>query len=111
MSKLFSELEKLHNYRFIFEEYKFNHSELVLSAVNTNDPSHRFRIGFGDVSYLQMPIGWTGSFTIGSEDELKSVINKLDFPVSSTTKLYKANNGEIIILGTLMQIKQEGEYG
>lgn len=91
--------------------YRINHSELIFTAVNSEDTSLRFNVHFADVSYIKMPVGWNG-IEIGSESEREELITRLGLPmlgVSSVVKLYKSNEGEAVILGALMLIEPRGQ--
>ena len=108
MTKLIESLQTLKNYRFSLQRYKINHSELELSAVNPNDTSLRFTIGFMDVYYIQLPISWIGSFKVGSDSEREAIIHKTGLSIggfSSGVKLFKSLDGEVLILGALGLIK------
>ena len=109
-----TELEKLNGCNFHLERYSVNHSELTLSAVNPEDTSFRFNAHFADVSYIKMPIGWKGNFEIGSDNEREEIITRIGLPilgVSPAVKLYKSNQGEVLILGALMLIEpRDREY-
>jgi hypothetical protein len=103
-----TELEKLNDCNFLLKGYRINHSELTLSAVNKEDTSLRFNVHFADVSYIKMPIGWNGNFEIGSQSEREELITRIGLPilgVGSAIKLYKSNQGEVLILGALMLIE------
>lgn len=105
---LIESLQRLKNYRFSLREYKINHSELVLSAINPDNVSFRFNIGFADVYYIQLPTSWIGSFEIGSDKEREEIIYKTSLPIGgfdSNIKLYKSLQGEVRILGVLMRVE------
>lgn len=102
---LIENLQGLKNYRFSLREYKINHSELVLSAVNPDNASFRFNIGFADVYYIQLPTSWIGSFEIGSDSEREEIMSRIGLPIrgiASAVKLFKSLQSEILILGALM---------
>jgi hypothetical protein len=106
------EIKKLIDCNFCLKMYRINHSELTLSAVNREDTSLRFNVHFADVSCIKMPIGWNGNFEIGSESEREELITRLGLPmlgVSPAVKLYKSNEGEVLILGALMLIEPLGQ--
>ena len=112
MTVLITELEKLNDCNFCLEMYRINHSELTLSAVNKEDTSLRFNAHFAAVCYIKMPMGWTGNFEIGSDNEREELITRIGLPilgVSSAIKLYKSNQGEVLILGALLLIEPRGQ--
>ena len=111
MTMSITELEKLNNCNFLLEGYRINHSELILSVVNPEDTSLKFYAHFADVSYIKMPIGWKGNFVIASDEEREEIINRIGLPilgVGSAIKLYKSNQGEVLILAALMLIEPRG---
>ena len=105
MTELIRGLQSLKRYRFSIREYKLNHSELVLSAINPEDTSLRFTVRFADVYYIQLPTSWIGSFEIGSDSEREEIMSKIGSPkrgIASAVKLFKSLQSEILILGALM---------
>jgi hypothetical protein len=108
MNKSIEELEQLNGYRFLLKEYKENHCTLTLLAVNPKNTSMKYKVHFANVTYIQMPLGWIGGFEIGSDGEREEVIKKTGLSIrgfSSAEKLFKANQGQTLILGALMLIE------
>ena len=92
MAELVESLQKLNGYRFTLRGYKINHSEMLLSAINPEDTSIRFNIGFANVHYIRIPISWIGSFVIGSASEREEIINRIGLPIGgfgSEDKLFR----------------------
>jgi hypothetical protein len=105
------ELERFKGYRFTLREYKQSHSTLVLSAINPEDLSSRFELGFSEVHYIRMPLSWIGNIEEGSIFERDEILKtdteesvELIRRVESGLKLYKANQNKIIIIGYLLHI-------
>lgn len=105
------ELEKFNSYRFTLKEYKQSHSTLVLSAINPENPSSRFQLGFSEVCYLRMPLSWIGNMEEGPISERDEIIKtnlkdsyEIIIRFDPEIKLYKSNQDESIIIGYLLHI-------
>jgi len=108
MSVPFAELEKLKGYRFNLEGFQKSLLNLTVRATSVEKPYHTVYLQFVEVGYVQMPIHWTGDFELGSESERQETANRAGLPInglSSSTKLYRAKQGDVLILGSLMVIE------
>ena len=109
MSVQFAELRKLNGYHFSLEKYQKSLSNLTIRATSLEEPHRSVYLQFVEVGYIRMPINWKGDFELGSDSQCQDIADKAGLPtggLSSTTLLYSAQQGDVLILGSLMLIEE-----